>query len=330
MEEDESEGSEEEGMQLFGKGHQVESETEPSAARSKMRRKAGRKAIWPIEAVEEVVGAICDNEAYRKKLIFTNSKASKNIEIYTEIVLQVKDRMQERQKTFKFSPEQTRNKFKSCITACKKASMTRRNGSGIKNFMQHQPAWFQKLFAYVESRDSCNPDLADEPSFPNFAKRSVEDTSSSAEEREGSTYTTPRNKKKRLYVPVHSKKKKKETPSQLLKEAVQQFNNLASQDPTDALVAFFKEENEKCRAHEREMMMVPGQARPSFPSQIENRYNHHGAISKDWRTLKNFAMLEARGALQIQAGSNFWILLLTLLFLTRNEMEIDNITGLCF
>ena len=276
-------------MKLFGKGHQVESETEPSAARSKMRRKAGRKAIWPIEAVEEVVGAICDNEAYRKKLIFTNSKASKNIEIYTEIVLQVKDRMQERQKTFEFSPEQTRNKFKSCITACKKASMTRRNGSGIKNFMQHQPAWFQKLFAYVESRDSCNPDLADEPSFPNFAKRSVEDTSSSAEESEGSTYTTPRNKKKRLYVPVHSKKKKKETPSQLLKEAVQQFNNLASQDPTDALVAFFKEENEKGRAHEREMatmqmqmlqmmmMMVPGQARPSFPSQIENHYNHHGS-----------------------------------------------------
>ena len=289
MEEDKSEGSEEEGIQLLGKGQKVESETESSAARCKMRRKAGRKAIWPIEAVEEVARAICENETYRKRLIFTKNKASTSFEIYTEIVLQLKDRMQERQKALEFSPEQTRNKFKSCILACKKASMTRRNGSGIKNFMQHQPAWFQKLFAYVESKDSCNPDLTDEPSYPNFARRTVEDTSSSAEEHEGSTYTTPRNKKKRLYVPVHSKKKKKETPSQLLKEAVQHFNNLASQDPTDALVAFFKEENEKGRAHEREMatmqmqmlqmmmMMVPGQARPSFPCQIENHYNHHGS-----------------------------------------------------
>ena len=58
--------------------------------------------------------------------------------------------------------------------------------------------------------------------------------------------------KKRLYVPVPAKRKK-ETPSELLKEAVQNFNNLASHDPTDALLAFFKEENEKCRVHEREM-----------------------------------------------------------------------------
>ena len=196
MEEDKSEGSEEEGIQLLGKGQKVESETESSAARSKMKRKAGRKAIWPIEAVEEVARAICENETYRKRLIFTKNKASTSFEIYTEIVLQLKDRMQERQKTFEFSPEQTRNKFKSCISACKKASMTRRNGSGIKNFMQHQPTWFQKLFAYVESKDSCNPDLADEPSFPNFARRTVEDTSRSAEEHEESTYTIPRNKKR--------------------------------------------------------------------------------------------------------------------------------------
>ena len=32
-------------MQLLGKGQQIEFETESSAARSKMRRKAGRKAI---------------------------------------------------------------------------------------------------------------------------------------------------------------------------------------------------------------------------------------------------------------------------------------------
>lgn len=96
--------------------------------------------------MDEVCDVICLNETY--VLIFTNHKASKILEIYKKIVLQVKNRMQEHQQGFEYSAEQPGTNFKSCLAACKKASMTRRNGSGIKHLMQKQPAWFQKLFVY--------------------------------------------------------------------------------------------------------------------------------------------------------------------------------------
>eukprot|EP00794_Sanderia_malayensis_P008472 gene8472-9379_t len=41
----------------------------------KSKKKAGRKSSWPEEAIDEVVNVMCENEYYRKKLIFTNNKA---------------------------------------------------------------------------------------------------------------------------------------------------------------------------------------------------------------------------------------------------------------
>ena len=73
--------------------------------------------------------------------------------------------MEERHETFLYTAEQMRMKFKSCSAACKKAAMTRKNGSGIANFLLQRPDWFKKLFPYVESRESCNPRKAIEPSF---------------------------------------------------------------------------------------------------------------------------------------------------------------------
>ena len=65
----------------------------------------------------------------------------------------------EGQKNFQFTAEQTRTKFMSCVAACKKASMARKTGSGIAHFIQTQPDWFKQLVP-LESRDSCNPDMA--------------------------------------------------------------------------------------------------------------------------------------------------------------------------
>ena len=56
------------------------------SATLKRKRKAGRKSSWPQESIDEFVNIICDNEYYRKRLIFTNNKASKNLEIYSKIV----------------------------------------------------------------------------------------------------------------------------------------------------------------------------------------------------------------------------------------------------
>ena len=108
------------------------------------RNKAGRKSCWPEEAIDEVVNVICEKEYYRKRLIFKNNKASKNLEIYSKIVNEVKAHFNERGTgSFEFTPIQTRTKFKSCVAICKKALMTRKCGSGIANFMDQKPAWIQ-------------------------------------------------------------------------------------------------------------------------------------------------------------------------------------------
>ena len=179
----------------------------------KRKKKAGRKSCWPEEAIDEVVNVICENEYYRKKLIFTNNKASKNLEIYSKIVNEVKVHFNERcTGSFEFTPVETRTKFKSCVATCKKASMTRKCGSGIANFMDQKPAWFRKLFPFVESRDSCDPSLASEPSFA-ASSESNSDGGEMSDSR-ASADATPNSlpKDKALFVPTPPKRIKKKHP----------------------------------------------------------------------------------------------------------------------
>ena len=74
-------------------------------------------------------------------------------------------RFQEREEVFPFSVVQSRTKFKACVSTCKKAAMMRKTASGLKNFIDKKGygGWFTKLYPFVESRDSCNPHLAEEP-----------------------------------------------------------------------------------------------------------------------------------------------------------------------
>ena len=112
----------------------------------KNERKRGRRSCWPDTFVHEVVEVICEKQHYRKKLIYTNNKASNNVDLYTEIVEAVKQRCKERGKLFNFSPVQTRTKFKACVAACKEAAMTRRYGSGLSNYLVEQPLGFKNCF----------------------------------------------------------------------------------------------------------------------------------------------------------------------------------------
>ena len=61
-----------------------ESETEEvlNVFRRKQKKKAGKKSLWPVELTDELVDVICSDEYFRKKLIFTNTRKSKNGEIY--------------------------------------------------------------------------------------------------------------------------------------------------------------------------------------------------------------------------------------------------------
>ena len=158
-----------------------------------------------------------------------------------KIVKEVKARLAGRGEMFVFSVVQTRTKFKACISACKKASMTRRCGSGIANFMEQQPPWFKKLYPLVESRDSCNPDMALEPTFAD--EDCLEDSEKSPCSDQTSTSGESTNKD--LFVPVPPKRAKHESTNNMLKEAISAFNNFASKDPTESFYKVMKEENEK-------------------------------------------------------------------------------------
>ena len=73
---------------------------------------------------------ICEKQHYRKKLIYTNNKASKTLELYTEIVEVVKQKCKEQGKLFSFFPVQTRKTSKHALQHIK-AAMTQRYGSGF-------------------------------------------------------------------------------------------------------------------------------------------------------------------------------------------------------
>ena len=61
---------------------------------------------------------------------------------------------------------QIRSKFKKLVSECKKVTLTIKTATGIKRFLDDRGygAWFDKLFAIIKTRDSCQPEQANEPS----------------------------------------------------------------------------------------------------------------------------------------------------------------------
>ena len=138
--------------------------------------------------------------------------------------------------------------------------MTRKTASGIDNFMHSKGygSWFQKLFPLVELRDSCNPENGIEPSF-GLQNKNMGNTSNIGRLNvscESSETDSASREESRLNAPLPIKKARKETPNSLLKEAVTNFNRFVANDPTESLLAYFKEENERSRQHEREQAQM--------------------------------------------------------------------------
>ena len=116
--------------------------------------------MWENDVVDDLVDGVCSNEYFRKKIIFTNNKACKRTEIY-KIVKEVKEHCKDNGKMVSFSVEQTRAKFKLCVGICKHAAMVQKTDSGINNLIDEKGngSWFKQLLHYVQSRDSCQPEL---------------------------------------------------------------------------------------------------------------------------------------------------------------------------
>ena len=223
--------------------------TSPEKKPKNPKKRVGRKAAWPDECIDEVVDIICESDYYRKKLIFTNNKSFKNTEIYEKVVKEATERLAARDKEFPFTSQQVRTKFKSCVAICKKAAMLRQTASGIDNFIYSKgySKWFKQLYHFIQSRDSCQPDLGIEPSATLSSAES--DTSLSTSSKESSS-------SKDLYVPKKAKKEKGPKIQEVLEEAVKVFNKAVEQDISKDILDFMKEENERARQHDREMMQM--------------------------------------------------------------------------
>ena len=217
------------------------------AIRPKLRgkwKRSGRKSTWHEEMVNDLVDIVCEYEYLRKKIILTNNQNTKNTEVYNKVVRCLSTRCKEQGETCEFTVAQTRTKFKALVAICKKASLTRKTASGIEDFIQKQGygRWFGQLFPHIQSRESAQP----EQSFGPSSSSSTATIDSKSGERETQTRS--------MYVP--EKKRKVGEQNSLLADAVKNFNKLLEQDPTTALINFFREENDQARRHEERMVQM--------------------------------------------------------------------------
>ena len=259
----------------------------------KSRKKCkGRKSTWPEQQVNDMINVICSNDNLAKKLIFQNTKNTRNGELFKKVVEDSEKACIERGETFEFDVIQTRTKFKSCVSLCKTAAMTVKTATGIQRFQDDKNLghWFNQLYPLVKSRESAQPEQAIEPSASqvvaidendygdstqSFDPQSDTSSPSSSNSIPSFGQTMPReeprnfsNKRKNLVVPVKTCKRKKGNP---LAEAVSSFNKLLDHDPTKELLSFFKEENEKNRQQELKIFKLQLQSQMQMQMQMLNK-----------------------------------------------------------
>ena len=134
--------------------------------RSLTQPKSGRKAMWKDSQITDMVDMIVYDEELVGKLIFTNVKKRTNSDAYEKILPKLNKKYQDAfGKDFPFTVKQMRNKFKWCISTCKRICLTVKTASGVKSFIESKGYgnWFNMLYPLVKSRDSCQPEMPPNP-----------------------------------------------------------------------------------------------------------------------------------------------------------------------
>ena len=120
----------------------------------------------------------------------TNTKNAKNGQYMDCVLKELKEKCVDRGEVFPFDTDQTRQKFRRCVVACRAAALNIKTSSGIKREIYGE--WFSRLMQYVVTMDSCQRGQSIEPSAiehqasPNICGNdlsyqvSVNDTSSSS------------------------------------------------------------------------------------------------------------------------------------------------------
>ena len=134
-------------------------------SRKKVKKKAGRKAVWDEAVVDDLIDIITEDERLKSKLLFTNVKNSKNSQYYL-VVEELKKRCEERGCEYNYTIVQTRDKFKRCVNLCKDATLKYKTGTGIVRREEEKELgnWFKVLQPIVATMDSVQPEQSIEPS----------------------------------------------------------------------------------------------------------------------------------------------------------------------
>ena len=101
-----------------------------------------------MSTIDDFVDCICANEYAKKKLIFTNNKTLKNAETSQKEISEFTKRRKESEELYEHTVEQTRPKFKTLASICKKTVMLPITSSGIKNFVEKR---LKEIFFYIAS-----------------------------------------------------------------------------------------------------------------------------------------------------------------------------------
>ena len=123
-------------------------------------KKAGRRGQWNFSLLDDFVDIIVNNENYKKRLTFQNTKYQQNGVLYNSILQEPKRTAAARGDVVEFTVSQLHNKFKKCVGNCKKAALMIKTATGGKRFPNERGfgVWFDHLFALIKTKGSCNPD----------------------------------------------------------------------------------------------------------------------------------------------------------------------------
>ena len=98
------------------------------------KKKPGRKPKWCPKALDDFIDIVVNNNVYKKKLIFINTKNQSNGSIYVQILKELKERASAWGENFSFKVSQLRTKFKKCVSICKQAALTQKTATGTSGF----------------------------------------------------------------------------------------------------------------------------------------------------------------------------------------------------
>ena len=225
----------------------------------KITKKPGRRSSWSAQANDDLIDIIVNDDHFKTKLIFQNTKNQQNGKLYESILKELKRRGLERGEQITFSPSQLRTKFKKCVQECKKAALTIKTATGIKRFQdsKNYGLWFNQLFAIVKTRDSCQPEQALEPS-----KVPKKDENSGKNENREKEH-------ERLFVPIKGSGKKKKPDNGA--EAVKLLKQIAENDHSKNVIDSLRNEMEKSREHELKLFQMMCQ---TFTAGQRQEYPH--------------------------------------------------------